>query len=35
VGMALIAAGLATIDGRILAAVLRRLPRRSAAAGTR
>jgi len=35
VGMALIAAGLATIDGRILAAVLRRLPQRSAAAGTR
>ncbi len=34
-GVALIAGGLAAIDGRILAAVLRRLPQRSPAAGTR
>jgi len=34
-GIALIAAGLAVIDGRILPAVLRRLAPRSAAAGTR
>jgi len=34
-GMALIAVGLATIDGRLLAAVLRRIAPRWAAAGTR
>ena len=34
-GMALIAAGLATIDGRLLAVVLRRIAPRWAAAGTR